>query len=891
MGVVYQARDPFIGRLVAIKTITSGLADDAENLQRFQREAQAAGSLQHPNIVTIFEMGSEEGMPYMAMEYLDGEGLDRLIARQTPVPFLERLSYLMQLCRALQHAHEHGVVHRDVKPANVVVKKEGTIKVVDFGIARLADTTRTQTGVMMGTVAYMSPQQLHGNRADERSDIWATGVLAYELLSGRKPFRGDNHGALILDILSRTPEPLAELVRDCPADILVVLARAMNKEEGQRYQSMSTMLAELEPLWKREQSTQVEKLLDHTQKLLEKQDYSGARKELEQVLRIDRANGTAAVLLEELRCAREGMVLQEEIQSMVERAHKRLEFGLFSDARAEANAILQLDSNSKIARELLKEAERMESAAHQSVQNVPDRVPALQREYVFQGPQDSGATKRSGRTIPFAEVLPATATATAGARRGTQTGSLKRDSTGTMVGSPAPSSSSGKALTLWIALFAAAAVLSVTFYFKPWQEPRQVETVQPAAGATNNVPPTTGSLEDRQRTLMEQAHEAADQADYATARTRLDEAEKLGGPLGVRISDLRKRFSEEEQNAGVRVIVKKESELWNKGTQAFQQNQFDEAESVFRIITQLPDGGRRREDAAGYLSQVIPQRREEEKLFAQAQSLDSRNDAASLQQNGAILERIISMKGPRRSAAEHMRAKMNEKLAALTPKKNTETNASTIAAVSQPPSAPANPAPAPREASKIPDAAPAKAADAERFESAVKQFEKVSHEKDVHALKESVLPEFQQIAQLGGSKAGEAQRYVAALIPAAIRDALPWPAIGCPPAPAGLSITIKSGDIVACGMLDAPRLKWGQFVWPAFPDAARQAGQQKGLAMLSLTVDENGNIVGVKPRGKSDTFGYTDAALSAARQWKTTPPRAQGKPVKTEFAVDVPFTP
>jgi tetratricopeptide (TPR) repeat protein len=480
----------------------------------------------------------------MVIEYLDGDGLDRLIERQTPVPFLEKLSYLVQLCRALHHAHENGVVHRDVKPANVVVKKEGTIKVVDFGIARLVDTTRTQTGVMMGTIAYMSPQQLHGHRADERSDIWATGVLAYELLVGRKPFRGDNHGALILDILSRTPEPLAEVIPGCPEDIRAVLERAMHKEDGLRYQSMSTMLAEFEPLWKQEQSAQVETLLEHTQRLLEKEDYSGARKQLEQVLRIDRENATAAVRLEELRCAREGVVLQEEIRSIVERGQKCLEMGLFSDARTEADAALQLDANSKAARELLNEAERMESAAHQSLQDISERVPALEREYAFQGPQGSAPAERSGRTIPFATDQPPTATVRADAGREPQTVTLKRVLTGTVASSPALSTSSRKTLPMWVALFAAATIVTSVFYFRPLQKIRRADTVKPPAVTTSSTRPTTGSLEDHQGMLMEQAHEAADQADYATARARLDEAEKLGGPLGTRISELRKRFSD-----------------------------------------------------------------------------------------------------------------------------------------------------------------------------------------------------------------------------------------------------------------------------------------------------------------------------------------------------------
>jgi TonB family protein len=195
------------------------------------------------------------------------------------------------------------------------------------------------------------------------------------------------------------------------------------------------------------------------------------------------------------------------------------------------------------------------------------------------------------------------------------------------------------------------------------------------------------------------------------------------------------------------------------------------------------------------------------------------------------------------------------------------------------------------EPAKPPDTQTADAAEAGRFLSAVEHFEKASRARDLAALKNEVLPEFQKIAQGGGSKATDAQRYASSLIPAAMREAAPWPVIGCPAVPSALTMNIKPGDVVACGMLDAPRLKWDQFFWPEFPQSAHQAGQQRGVAMLSVTVDENGGVTEVRPRGAADTYGFADAAAVAARRWKTTPPRAQDKPVKTIFAVDVPFTP
>jgi serine/threonine protein kinase len=173
MGIVYRARDPMINRFVALKTITTGVADDPALLERFYREAQSAGGLQHPNIVTIYDLGQAGAHPYIAMELVEGENLEQLIARRAELPVTVKLDYAMQACRAFDFAHKRGIVHRDIKPGNVMVSKEGTVKVVDFGIARILETSRTQTGMLIGTFAYMSPEQYHGEHADERSDIWS----------------------------------------------------------------------------------------------------------------------------------------------------------------------------------------------------------------------------------------------------------------------------------------------------------------------------------------------------------------------------------------------------------------------------------------------------------------------------------------------------------------------------------------------------------------------------------------------------------------------------------------------------------------------------------------------------------------------------------------------
>lgn len=249
MGIVFKAHDPLIGRLVALKTITASVAEDPGLLERFRREAKAAGALQHPNIVTIYEMGEADGTPFIAMEYLEGESLEALISRRAPVPLAQKVGYLVQVCRALQFAHRRGVIHRDIKPANIVVTLDGVVKVVDFGIARLTDTSKTQTGTLLGTLAYMSPQQIRGKRADACSDIWSVGIVLYELLTFCRPFRGENQAALLLSILQDHPAPLRELLGECSFQLDGIARKTLAKNEASRYQSIEELLVELEPAW------------------------------------------------------------------------------------------------------------------------------------------------------------------------------------------------------------------------------------------------------------------------------------------------------------------------------------------------------------------------------------------------------------------------------------------------------------------------------------------------------------------------------------------------------------------------------------------------------------------------------------------------------------------
>ena len=217
MGRVYEAIDPIIGRRVAIKTISLNVVTDAETRSRFFREAQAAGRLSHPNLITIHDIGDADGTPYIVMEFLEGMDLNHKI-RQERLSYDTKLQIMIDVCEGLAFAHGHDIVHRDIKPANIFVTTSGRAKILDFGLARGALSDVTQTGKILGTPNYMSPEQIRGDDVDHRSDIFATGVVFYELLCGRKAFEGDSIATTLYKVLETQPQPVHLLDEQLPPD-------------------------------------------------------------------------------------------------------------------------------------------------------------------------------------------------------------------------------------------------------------------------------------------------------------------------------------------------------------------------------------------------------------------------------------------------------------------------------------------------------------------------------------------------------------------------------------------------------------------------------------------------------------------------------------------------
>ncbi len=245
MGSVYLARDPAIDRLVAIKLLREGFEDDAMR-ERFAREARATGRLRHPNIVTVFDIGEHETRPFIAMEYVPGETLAQLIRRRARVSIVEKLDILEDLCAALHYAHGAGIVHRDIKPANIMLEDvSGTLKILDFGIARAGESGLTNAGEMVGTLIYMSPEQIGGDHVDHRTDVYAVGALAYELLSYQRAFSGTIQDGVLIRILQSGPDPLATLVPGIDPALAPIVEAAMARDPAERYQDMEQLRQDL----------------------------------------------------------------------------------------------------------------------------------------------------------------------------------------------------------------------------------------------------------------------------------------------------------------------------------------------------------------------------------------------------------------------------------------------------------------------------------------------------------------------------------------------------------------------------------------------------------------------------------------------------------------------
>jgi len=345
MGVVYRAEDKRIGRLVAIKTLTEGYSGQPEMLERFYREAQA-GILQHPNIVIVYDLGDEDGVPFIVMEYVTGEPLDKTITSGRQLPMIDRLSIIEQVCAALGYAHQRGVVHRDIKPANVIVQPDGHAKIVDFGIARVqssnAETGLTRTGNVIGTIHYIAPERLRGQPFDGRSDIFSTGVMLYLLLAGQLPFVGEDM-TVLQKLVNEPHPPLKTHISDYPSGLDAILDRALAKDPEQRYATAEEFAADLRAISEELKKGRVTELFNDAERLTTEQQFGRAREVLLHVVKIDSQHTAAKQLLGIVQQNLARLQRAEQIRQLVAEAEEALASKRFPEALASLDQAVKLD--------------------------------------------------------------------------------------------------------------------------------------------------------------------------------------------------------------------------------------------------------------------------------------------------------------------------------------------------------------------------------------------------------------------------------------------------------------------------------------------------------------------------------------------------------------------
>jgi serine/threonine protein kinase len=744
MGVVFKGRDPLIGRAVAVKTITAGVAESADLLERFYREARAAGGLQHPNIVTIYEMAESEGAPFIAMEYLQGESLEKLIARKPALPLGAKIDYVVQACRALDYAHRRGVIHRDVKPANIVITTDGIVKVVDFGIARIADASKTQTGMLLGTLAYMSPEQLRGQHADARCDIWALGVVLYELITYRRPFTGENHAALLLNILQNEPPSIRQLLTDCPIPLEKVVSRALRKDDKERYATMEALLNDL--------------------------------------LNVGSSLGGASP-----QAVEKGSPSTIGDQTLLETQRvTRYPKSAATDAGHVAKPTAQAS---------------MQGKTRPNVSPAPVRVrskPAVVFAILALAALSAVGVFRYGKNILAAVTKPNVGSSADSSERTRETTPSATPST-----APAPVAPSIPATST----LPSAAVATSS----------PVPAEHPAAPSIPSAPssPVPPSLEDQQRHLIALAHESVDRRDFTAAQRRLEEAAKINGPLNGLVSDLRREFSEQAHAAELQRASRQEQTLWDQAMADLQSGRLDDAEKSLRHILALPEVGARWADAARYVDQVIPQRRNDDQLWAEAQLQSTSTEPGHLMKEIKSLDDLLAAGGPHEQQARNMRDALLAQMVRGNARRNrvaapnvSPGDAAQIAQLKNQFSDLVQKGDAsalerfqqlrpkfkalvdtqgplatdardylnnliPKAQKHIEDnlaAAEAESSADAAYQSAVKNYGRAVAARNAAMLRDQILPSFSQIAQSGGLRAQEAQQYVDVLIPAALKE-------------------------------------------------------------------------------------------------------------------------
>jgi tetratricopeptide (TPR) repeat protein len=378
-GKVYRAFDPTVGRPVAIKILTTD--GNRDLLTRFRNEASAAGKLKHKNIVTIHEFGEHNGRPFLVMELLEGQDLLQIIKDGVHLTLLQKMNIMDQVAEGLDCAHGNGVIHRDIKPANIRLLPDGTVKIMDFGVARMNrdrnETGLTQQGDLIGTILYMSPEQFAGSVADVLSDIFAYGVTYYELLTGKHPFKETDPARVMFKISMEDPAPLRSLVPECPQGLEDVIGRALQKDRELRYQGLRDLRLDTEPLLFELEQDRARALVVEAQKQSDAGDFTSALSIIHEAMNLDPGNRDLRQLREAVQRELQKQAIESRVKAMLRTAEEQLARREFAPAIQTLELALKLDQTNLHTREQLeaartqmqrfKDATRLVAAAQQDL--------------------------------------------------------------------------------------------------------------------------------------------------------------------------------------------------------------------------------------------------------------------------------------------------------------------------------------------------------------------------------------------------------------------------------------------------------------------------------------------------------------------------------------------
>ena len=377
MGIVYRAHDAALNRTVAIKMLKradAGPGKVHQLEQFFNRELRATASLQHRNIVTVYESGEQDGNPYLVMECLDGEPVSRVINERRPMPIVDKLELFVQVCDGLQHAHDRKpqVIHRDIKPANVILLRDGTAKIVDFGIARVVgiETSTLQAGQLLGSLSYLSPEQINSVPIDARTDIFSAGVMLYELLTYALPFKGNEPAAVFVKILREDPPALSTYLGDVPPELQACVSRALAKKTHDRYQTAEELGFDLLQIQKKIKQGMAADFMQRAEASMQRGDLERVKLHLQEILRLDRHHDQANRMLAEVRKAIQEQQRSAQIVQMRSQAQVALAGQQYEEALACADQALQLDpadQASVVLREEIQKAISLGKAVRDSL--------------------------------------------------------------------------------------------------------------------------------------------------------------------------------------------------------------------------------------------------------------------------------------------------------------------------------------------------------------------------------------------------------------------------------------------------------------------------------------------------------------------------------------------